>query len=170
MLTYDVFYLHVGLLDEEKILPLGKDINVGGLCSLRNEMLKSSLEKIFFFCIDVDLVKYSLTYVKIRRLYNFPTKQKYCIGVALFLVQCQLGSLAMLLGGMLVFVINIEYCNEKANELVAKLETEQKVTLKDKQQNDAIIFFSNRVVATSASQSLHVQTVDRWSIFDCGLI
>ncbi|CAK8530859.1 unnamed protein product [Lathyrus sativus] len=63
-------------------------------------------------------------------------------------------------------VDSIEYCNEKINELVAKLETEQKVTLKEKQQNAAIIFFSNRVVAASASQSLHAQTIDRWSVFD----
>ncbi|KAL5055033.1 hypothetical protein RYX36_035715 [Vicia faba] len=146
----------VGFLDEEKILPLGKDINVVGLCSLRNGMLKSSLTKIFLFCIDVDLVK----------LYNFPSKQKYCFGVALFLVQCQLGSLAMLLGGMLVFMISIEYCDEKINELVAKLENEQKVTLKENQQNASIIFFSIRVVATSVSQSLHVQTVDMCLVFD----
>jgi hypothetical protein len=63
-------------------------------------------------------------------------------------------------------VDSIEYYNEKINELVAKLESEQKVTLREKQQNAAIIFFSNRVVAASASQSLHAQTVDRWSVFD----
>jgi hypothetical protein len=62
-------------------------------------------------------------------------------------------------------VDSIEYYNEKINESVAKLESEQKVTLREKQQNAAIIFFSNRVVAASAAQSLHAQTVDRWSVF-----
>ncbi|CAJ2658689.1 unnamed protein product [Trifolium pratense] len=62
-------------------------------------------------------------------------------------------------------VDSIEYYNEKINELVAKLESEQKITLKEKQQNAAIIFFSNRVVAASAAQSLHAQTVDKWSVF-----
>lgn len=62
-------------------------------------------------------------------------------------------------------VDSIEYCNEKINELVAKLESEQKVTLREKQQNAAIVFFSNRVVAASAAQSLHAQVVDHWSVF-----
>ena len=30
------FFLKVGLLDEEKILPVGKDITAVGLCSLKN--------------------------------------------------------------------------------------------------------------------------------------
>ncbi|KAK7245626.1 hypothetical protein RIF29_40474 [Crotalaria pallida] len=63
-------------------------------------------------------------------------------------------------------VDSIEYYNEKINELVAKLESEQKVTLREKQQNAAIVFFSNRVVAASAAQSLHAQVVDHWSVFD----
>lgn len=62
-------------------------------------------------------------------------------------------------------VDTIEYCNEKINELVAKLESEQKVTLREKQLNAAIVFFSNRVVAASAAQSLHAQVVDHWSVF-----
>lgn len=62
-------------------------------------------------------------------------------------------------------VDSIEYCNEKINELVAKLESEQKVTLREKQQNAAIVFFSNRVIAASAAQSLHAQVVDHWSVF-----
>lgn len=36
MSTYDAFFLQVGVLDEEKILPLGNDISAVGLCSLRN--------------------------------------------------------------------------------------------------------------------------------------
>lgn len=63
-------------------------------------------------------------------------------------------------------VDSIEYYNEKINELVAKLESEQKVTLREKQQDAAIVFFSNRVVAASAAQSLHAQMVDHWSVFD----
>lgn len=63
-------------------------------------------------------------------------------------------------------VDSIEYYNEKINELVAKLESEQKVTLREKQQNAAVVFFSNRVVAASAGQSLHAQVVDTWSVFD----
>ncbi|KAE9594571.1 hypothetical protein Lal_00037502 [Lupinus albus] len=63
-------------------------------------------------------------------------------------------------------VDSIEYYNEKVNELVAKLESEQKVTLREKQQNAAIVFFSNRVVAASAAQSLHAHVVDHWSVLD----
>lgn len=47
-----------------------------------------------------------------------------------------------------------------------KLETEQKVTLREKQQDAALIFFTNRVVAASAAQSLHAQMVDKWTVFD----
>ncbi|TKY71936.1 CSC protein ERD4 [Spatholobus suberectus] len=63
-------------------------------------------------------------------------------------------------------VDSIEYYNEKVNELVVKLESEQKVTLREKQQGAALVFFSNRVVAASAAQSLHAQIVDTWSVFD----
>ncbi|KAJ1414198.1 Calcium-dependent channel, 7TM region, putative phosphate [Sesbania bispinosa] len=54
-------------------------------------------------------------------------------------------------------VDSIEYYNEKINEFVVKLESEQKATLREKQQNAALVFFSSRVVAASASQSLHSQ-------------
>ncbi|KAF7842909.1 CSC1-like protein ERD4 [Senna tora] len=63
-------------------------------------------------------------------------------------------------------VDTIEYCNEKINELTAKLETEQKVTLKEKQQNAALVFFTSRVAAASAAQSLHAQIVNTWTVFD----
>ncbi|XP_020237007.1 CSC1-like protein ERD4 [Cajanus cajan] len=63
-------------------------------------------------------------------------------------------------------VDSIEYYNEKINELVAKLESEQKVTLREKQQDAALVFFSNRVVAASAAQNLHAQMVDTWSVCD----
>lgn len=63
-------------------------------------------------------------------------------------------------------VDSIEFYNEKINEFVAKLESEQKVTLREKQQGAAVVFFSSRVVAASAAQSLHAQMVDTWSVFD----
>ncbi|XP_061370020.1 CSC1-like protein ERD4 [Gastrolobium bilobum] len=63
-------------------------------------------------------------------------------------------------------VDSIEYYTEKVNEFVAKLESEQKVTLREKQQDAALVFFSSRVVAASAAQSLHAQMVDTWSVFD----
>lgn len=58
----------------------------------------------------------------------------------------------------------IEYYDEKIKELSLKLESEQKVTLKDKQQSAAIIFFNNRVTAAAASQSLHDAMVDTWTV------
>jgi len=63
-------------------------------------------------------------------------------------------------------VDSIDYYNDKINELVTKLESDQKVTLREKQQDAALVFFSNRVVAASAAQSLHAQMVDTWSVFD----
>ncbi|XP_028759191.1 CSC1-like protein ERD4 [Neltuma alba] len=63
-------------------------------------------------------------------------------------------------------VDTIEYCNEKINELAAKLESEQKVTLKEKTTNAALVFFTDRVAAASAAQSLHAQMVDTWTVFD----
>ncbi|KAK7303075.1 hypothetical protein RJT34_13974 [Clitoria ternatea] len=63
-------------------------------------------------------------------------------------------------------VDSIEYYNEKINETVTKLESEQKTTLREKQQNAAVVFFTSRVVAASAAQSLHAQMVDTWSVFD----
>ncbi|KAH0454230.1 hypothetical protein IEQ34_016154 [Dendrobium chrysotoxum] len=61
-------------------------------------------------------------------------------------------------------VDTINYCNEKINELAAKLEIEQKETLKDKQQAAALVFFSSRPAAVSASQTLHAQMVDTWTV------
>ncbi|KAK6932142.1 CSC1/OSCA1-like, N-terminal transmembrane domain [Dillenia turbinata] len=63
-------------------------------------------------------------------------------------------------------VDSIQFYNEKINELIPKLESEQKVTLKEKQQASAIIFFTSRVTAASASQSLHAQLVDTWTVMD----
>ena len=61
-------------------------------------------------------------------------------------------------------VDSIDYYNEKIKELVAKLEAEQKVTLREKQQHAALVFFSSRVAAASAAQSLHAQMVDTWTV------
>ncbi|KAK9714346.1 hypothetical protein RND81_06G087600 [Saponaria officinalis] len=63
-------------------------------------------------------------------------------------------------------VDSIEYCNEKISELVPKLETEQKVTLRDRQLPSALLFFTTRVAAASAAQSLHGRTVDSWTVMD----
>lgn len=61
-------------------------------------------------------------------------------------------------------VDTMDHCNEKINELTTKLEIEQKETVKDKQQNAALVFFSNRPAAVSASQTLHAQMVDTWTV------
>lgn len=60
----------------------------------------------------------------------------------------------------------IEYYEKKINELIPKLESEQKVTLKERQQPAAVIFFNNRVTAAAAAQSLHDTMVDRWTVID----
>lgn len=60
----------------------------------------------------------------------------------------------------------IEYYDEKIKELIPKLVAEQRVTLKDRQQSAAIIFFNNRVTAAAASQSLHDTMVDMWTVSD----
>ncbi|KAL4369162.1 hypothetical protein GQ457_05G027130 [Hibiscus cannabinus] len=61
-------------------------------------------------------------------------------------------------------VDSIEYYNEKIKELTQKLEAEQKVTLREKQLGSALVFFTNRVTAALAAQSLHAQMVDRWTV------
>ncbi|XP_020575065.1 CSC1-like protein ERD4 [Phalaenopsis equestris] len=61
-------------------------------------------------------------------------------------------------------VDTINYCNEKITELAAKSEIEQKKTIEDKQQAAALIFFSSRPAAVSASQTLHAQMVDTWTV------
>ncbi|KAG5254648.1 early-responsive to dehydration stress family protein [Salix suchowensis] len=60
-------------------------------------------------------------------------------------------------------VDSIEHYNEKIKELIPKLEAEQKATLREKQQACAFVFFTNRVAAASAAQSLHAQMVDTWT-------
>lgn len=63
-------------------------------------------------------------------------------------------------------VDSIDFYNDKINELIPKLEAEQKVTLREKQQPAALVFFTNRVTAASAAQSLHAQIVDSWTVID----
>ncbi|KAM3748737.1 hypothetical protein ACB098_05G131100 [Castanea mollissima] len=63
-------------------------------------------------------------------------------------------------------VDSIEYYNEKINEVTPKLESEQKDTLREKQLDAALVFFSSRVAAASAAQSLHAQMVDKWTVTD----
>lgn len=60
----------------------------------------------------------------------------------------------------------IEYYEKKINELIPKLEAEQKVTLKEKHQRAALIFFNNRVTAAAAGQSLHDTRLDQWTVID----
>lgn len=61
-------------------------------------------------------------------------------------------------------VDTINYCNEKINELIPKLEAEQKLVLREKQQPSALVFFSSRVIAASAGQNLHSRMVDTWTV------
>lgn len=58
----------------------------------------------------------------------------------------------------------MEYCNGEIKELLPKLEAEQKSTLHDKQQRAAIVFFNSRAAAASASQTLHAQLFDKWTV------
>lgn len=61
-------------------------------------------------------------------------------------------------------VDSIDFYNEKISELIQKLEAEQKVTLREKQLPAAIVFFTSRVAAASAAQSLHAQMLDTWTV------
>ncbi|CAA7062349.1 unnamed protein product [Microthlaspi erraticum] len=61
-------------------------------------------------------------------------------------------------------VDSIEYYTKLINESVTDLEAEQRAVLAEKQQTAAIVFFTNRVTAASAAQSLHCQMVDKWTV------
>ena len=61
-------------------------------------------------------------------------------------------------------VDSIEHYNEKIIELNPKLEMEQRDTLRDKQQDSALVFFKRRVIAASAAQRLHAQKVNKWAV------
>ncbi|XP_042005418.1 CSC1-like protein ERD4 [Salvia splendens] len=60
----------------------------------------------------------------------------------------------------------LEYYDKKIRELVPKLESEQKIALKDKQQSAAVVFFNNRVTAAAAGQCLHDTMLDKWTVMD----
>ncbi|GJN24505.1 hypothetical protein PR202_gb12249 [Eleusine coracana subsp. coracana] len=51
-------------------------------------------------------------------------------------------------------------------ELVPELEAEQKATLREKQQPAALVFFNSRSAAASASQTLHAQVFDKWTVME----
>ncbi|VAH55282.1 unnamed protein product [Triticum turgidum subsp. durum] len=61
-------------------------------------------------------------------------------------------------------VDTIEYCNEQIKELLPKLEDERKSALSEKQQRAAFVFFNSRAAAASASQTLHAQMFDEWTV------
>ncbi|KAG0541642.1 hypothetical protein BDA96_02G034500 [Sorghum bicolor] len=63
-------------------------------------------------------------------------------------------------------VDTIEYCSEQIKELLPKLEAEQKTTLHEKQQRAAIVVFNSRSAAASASQTLHAQVYDKWTVME----
>jgi len=63
-------------------------------------------------------------------------------------------------------VDSIEYCSEQIKELLPKLEAEQKTTLHEKQQRAAIVIFNSRSAAASASQTLHAQVYDKWTVME----
>lgn len=63
-------------------------------------------------------------------------------------------------------VDSIDYYNEKISELTPKLEAEQKATLREKQKGSALVFFTSRVTAAAAAQSLHARMVDTWTVMD----
>lgn len=63
-------------------------------------------------------------------------------------------------------VDSIEFYNDKINELTPKLEAEQKSTLREKQLAAALVFFTTRVAAASAAQSLHAQMVNNWTVIE----
>ncbi|CAN1766635.1 CSC1-like protein ERD4 [Linum perenne] len=63
-------------------------------------------------------------------------------------------------------VDSIEYFNGQINELVSKLEAEQKSTLTEKHQSSAFVFFTSRIATSAAAQSLHAQMANKWTVTD----
>ncbi|CAL9066790.1 unnamed protein product [Musa banksii] len=51
----------------------------------------------------------------------------------------------------------IDHCNKKIKELLPKFEAEQQITLREKQEAAALVFFNSRVAAVFASQTIHAQ-------------
>ena len=63
-------------------------------------------------------------------------------------------------------VDSIDFYNDKIIELTTKWESERKVTLREKQGNAALVFFTSRVAAAAAAQCLHAQMVDNWTVIE----
>ncbi|CAL9080234.1 unnamed protein product [Musa textilis] len=54
-------------------------------------------------------------------------------------------------------VDTIDPCNKKIKELLPKFEAEQQITLREKQEAAALVFFNSRAAAVSASQTIRAQ-------------
>uniref|UniRef100_A0A0D6QTR2 CSC1/OSCA1-like 7TM region domain-containing protein n=1 Tax=Araucaria cunninghamii TaxID=56994 RepID=A0A0D6QTR2_ARACU len=61
-------------------------------------------------------------------------------------------------------VDSIDFCNEKIKDLTPKLHTKQKIAFTEKQLGAAFIIFNSRVAAASASQVVHSQLTDTWTV------
>uniref|UniRef100_A0A0C9QXW6 TSA: Wollemia nobilis Ref_Wollemi_Transcript_816_2869 transcribed RNA sequence n=1 Tax=Wollemia nobilis TaxID=56998 RepID=A0A0C9QXW6_9CONI len=61
-------------------------------------------------------------------------------------------------------VDSIDFCNEKIKDLTPKLHTKQKIALTEKQIGAAFIILNSRVAAASASQVVHSQLTDTWTV------
>ncbi|XP_064965906.1 CSC1-like protein ERD4 [Musa acuminata AAA Group] len=58
----------------------------------------------------------------------------------------------------------IDHCNKKIKELLPKFEAEQQITLREKQEAAALVFFNSRVAAVFASQTIHAQKTGTWTV------
>ncbi|KAI4297317.1 hypothetical protein L6164_037211 [Bauhinia variegata] len=66
-----------------------------------------------------------------------------------------------------IFEASKTTANQKELDLLTRLASlVLLITLREKQQNAAVVFFNNRVTAASAAQSLHAQMVDHWAVID----
>jgi len=61
-------------------------------------------------------------------------------------------------------VDSIDFYIEKIKDLSLKLETKQKITLIEKQVAAAFVIFNSRPAAAAASQVVHSQLSDRWTV------
>ncbi|KAI7752326.1 hypothetical protein M8C21_014813, partial [Ambrosia artemisiifolia] len=59
---------------------------------------------------------------------------------------------------------SIKYYNEKIDEFTPKLEAARKSTVREKQQGAAVVFFTSRVTAAAAAQSVHARMIDTWTV------
>ncbi|XP_058070875.1 CSC1-like protein ERD4 [Magnolia sinica] len=63
-------------------------------------------------------------------------------------------------------VDTINHCNDKIKDLSQQLEVEQKITVKEKQQASALVFFNSKPAAATAAQTLHAQIIDTWTVME----